>query len=449
MENWKFYIVTFGCKVNQYESQLCREAWLNLGGEETEKPEDADYICVNSCAITARAERDARNAINRLRAAAPGAGIILTGCAAQFFEDFRHGKGAARRRPDIRVEQSRKELILEGPQKLLGSVEESEADCLNHMTPNTARHGFHIERQFKRSRAVVKVQDGCVQNCAYCIVPQTRPKLASKAPEKILAECQALIEAGHAEIMISGVNLRLYGKDRPEYGDFWDMLARLDRGLAPLRQGRARLRISSVEPSMLGEKALQTLAQARLICPHLHLSLQHASPKILAEMGRGSYKAEDILDFTTELSALWPVFALGADILVGFPGETEEDIKTLLDFIDASPLSYAHVFPYSIRPGTAAGTRKDQIPQRVRRETAARIRERVNAKKSRFWERLCRLPALTVAPETASMPEKGLCRGVSEFYAPCFMPVAGGLAGLVRVRPVKNLKEGILAERLE
>lgn len=435
MGGWKFYLATFGCKVSQHESQEIKEAWLGLGGLEAASPEEADYICVNSCAITARAERDARNALNRLRSAAPSARIILTGCAAQFFGSFQPRKNAPHARPDLIVPQKQKQSLLSGPAALFESAGAPAA-------------GRKYPRRFARARAIVKVQDGCVQNCAYCIVPQTRPGLKSESPETILEECAALADNGHAELVISGINLRLYGADRPECGDLWDLLAFLDRELSKRGKGAPRLRISSIEPSQLSEKALETLAESKLLCPHLHLSLQHASPKVLRDMGRSHYNARDILDFMDRLAGAWPVFALGTDIIVGFPGEDEADLRDLLDFIEACPLTYAHVFPYSARPGTKAGERPDQISKGERLRRAGLIRERISRKKRAFWEKIAKLPETLAVLENPPGINDGRVKGVNEFYAPCFFEGLGGGMGLVRARPLGVLQDGLLVERL-
>lgn len=434
INEWKFYFVTFGCKVNQHESQIYSEAWRKLGGVEVGKPEDADFICVNSCAITSRAERDARNAINKLRKISPKAKIILTGCAAQFFNDFTPRKKANHQEPDICVVQHDKKLLLSGP------FFDVEARPKNVPENN-------IIHKFKRARAIVKVQDGCKQNCTYCIVPQTRPDLFSEAPKKILEECRTLAENGHAELMISGINLRQYGKDNPEYGAFWDMLAWLDKQLAKDYNGKLRLRVSSVEPSQLNEKALRIFGEAELLCPHLHLSLQHASPKILRDMGRGHYKVEEILEFINKLSRYWPVFALGADIITGFPGESEADFQELLSFVKECPLTYAHVFPYSARQGTVAGKREDQVLQKIRHERAGIVRDQINLKKRAFWQRIRVLPNMYITPELAE--NSHMTRGVNEFYAPCFLKEIDDSNGLIKVKPVGVIDEGILVERIK
>lgn len=436
MVEWKFYFETYGCKVNQHESQSIREAWQKLGGSETALPEEADYICINSCAITSKAERDARNAIYRLRRQASRAKIILTGCGAQLFETFKPLRNANYAKPDLCLPQGAKNALLFGPEHVLSAGR------------SPAKTTLSPPAHFNRARAIVKVQDGCKQNCTYCIVPKIRTDLYSEAPEKILEECRFLADNGHAELVISGINLRQYGKDRVECGDFWNMLAWLDKELAVDYADKLRLRISSIEPSQLDDEALHTLASCRLVCPHLHLSLQHASGKILRQMGRGHYRAEHVLDFTGRLASYWPTFALGADLLVGFPGEDERDLEELLAFIEVSAISYAHVFPYSARPGTVAGARRDQIPQKQRQERAELVRSVIKAKRQAFWQENLRMRGMAIAAERKPDAKTGRIRGINEYYVPCYMKEDVPCDGLVEVRPLQIIEEGLLVERL-
>lgn len=435
--SWKFYMETFGCKVNQYESQIIREAWERLGGIETVKAAEADFICINSCAITGKAERDARNAVFRMKRKAPRAKVILTGCAAQLFEDFKPRKGAHWASPDIRIDQAHKKRLLDG-------------FFLERFSHDSGEYPAAIVG-YKRARPVIKVQDGCSQNCTYCIVPQTRGKPVSRHPEEIFAECQAMLAAGRDELVISGINLRQYGKDKPEYGDFWDMLSmlaeKIDSGLYP----RARLRISSLEPAQLSKKGLDLLSSCNLICPHLHLSLQHASPRILKRMGRGHYDMEKILEALCFLRQGRPLLGLGADLLVGFPDEREEDLELLRTFISNAGLTYAHVFPYSRRPGTPAAEYPNQIPLSEKRQRGALIREHVAEVGAKFLRECLRLPIVNVITDTAAHSRtKELWHGVNEFYTPChFKALPRMPIGILRGRPVGLHDDGLLVEILQ
>ncbi|MBD5552834.1 MAG: MiaB/RimO family radical SAM methylthiotransferase [Desulfovibrio sp.] len=426
MAHWTFHILTFGCKVNQYESESLRQAWLRLGGEESACAENADYILINSCAITSRAERNCRNAIFRMRQLAPGAQIVLTGCAAQFYLDFKPRRHANWAAPDLCVSQADKAVLLAGPNPAVGPGFGASSREQSQPLPASGR-----------SRPIIKIEDGCSQKCSYCIVPQTRGLPVSRAPREIIAECRSLAAAGYGELVISGVNLR-------QYRDFWQLLARLDSELAGEFAASCRLRISSLDPGMLTGAALDVIANCRMLCPHLHLSLQHASPAVLSAMRRPRYDACEVLRIGDDLARIWPGMGLGADIIAGFPGETEADLAALLDFIAASRLTYAHVFPYSRRPGTVAAQLPGQVEMREKNRRAALVRAAIASKSEAFLLRQLQIPVMNVVAD-APRPGKNR-RGVNEYYAPCEFaaePVAQNPAGMIEVRPVGLNAAGI------
>ena len=459
-----FYLATLGCKVNQYESHALREAWSARGWLEAESPEQAGVILVNSCAVTARAVADVRNAVRRLHRAAPESAIIVTGCAAEVLEKELAGL------PGVRavIGQSRKEeLLADFRGRLLASEGFRPAEARSSARPagaasektkgsGTASFPAFAVSGYDRSRAVLKVQDGCSHGCTYCIVPLARGRARSRTAEDSLSEARRLLAAGFREIVISGVNLRQYGRDLPEASgrggragdDFWDLLARLDRELGPEWAGQARLRVSSLEPGQLGSKALDVLGTSRMAAPHLHLSLQSGSPSVLRRMGRGHYDPATLPEFFARLRAVWPVFGLGADLLTGFPGESEAEFREGLELCQALPLTYAHVFPYSRRPGTAAAAMDGQLPPALKKERAAALRAMVREKKRDFLQSLLNQPLMRVVfedrGETPGNDAAGdgpgddatkdaaneaaapvFWRGVNEFYADCRLDAAG------------------------
>ena len=428
-----FYMQTFGCKVNQYETEALREAWIKGGGVETDDPAAADVILINSCAVTAAAVSDLRQALRRLHDAAPNAKILLTGCAAS------------------RAARSREALPLDGFPGVHCLIDPRRKDALLNVfspdglravesvgAPQKAQYPPLQIASFARSRAVLKVQDGCSHRCTYCIVPLTRGPSCSRSTSEVVSEARRLMEAGYAEIMISGINLRQYACRAEGCADFWDLLLRLERELAPEWAGRARFRISSVEPSQLDERGLAALAASSLVCPHLHLSLQSGSNAVLARMGRGHYRAEDLLRAVDALRRIWPRFGLGADILTGFPGESPEEAEETVRLVRELPLTYAHVFPYSERPGTAAAAMPGAVPVPERKRRAARLREIVGEKRRNFLESLVGVPSL-VALETGGS-------GHNEWYAPCRVegePESAG-QGLLPMRAVRVEKGSLV-----
>ena len=464
-EPWSFCILTFGCKVNQYESQSVREAWRRMSGVETDAPAEADVVLLNTCAVTANAVADARQAVRRLRRDAPGVPVVIAGCAAE----------VARRElsalPGVLcvLEQDHKSRLLDAPPlvrfgPISPPVPNGGQDVPEKPFPSTPAEAlarvatrdrtfppFHIDG-FRRARPVLKVQDGCSQGCAYCIVPLTRGPARSRDPRECLAELRRLLEAGYREIMLSGINLRQYAMRDAGCRDFWDLLAYLDGELAPewgsgVRSDPARLRISSVEPAQLTERGIAILAQTRMVCPHLHLSLQSGSADVLKAMRRGHYTPEGLLKAVGEVAGLWPRFGLGADILMGFPGETEGNVLETLEVVRALPLTYAHVFPYSVRPGTVAAGLPDQIGKAERQERAARVRAIVEVKREAFWKASLDGERL-VALDCNDGSESGGQHGVDECYVPCRLrtPVRGAGHTLIAARPVCVTPKGLSAD---
>lgn len=440
-----FYIAAYGCKVNQYECQAIREAWSNGGGVETYHPEDAAVILIYSCAVTAKAVAEARTAARRYHALAPHARLVIAGCAAQTFHtEFTRLPGVS--------------LIVRLPEKsclnqVFFQLVDKKADV--PLAPSDMRQTdaggwlpFSISA-YPRSRAVIKVQDGCSHGCAYCIVPQARGISVSRPPEEVVREVERLAKKGFREFVLSGINLRQYGSTLSPKIDFWDLVAVLEGHFAPKWAGQMRFRMSSLEPGQLNAKALECIRQSRLLCPHLHISLQSGSHSVLRRMGRGHYKPEALFDFFRKLRDIWPVFAAGADILVGFPGETEREFEETLEYCALLDLTYGHVFPFSARPNTLAASLKNHIPRKERVRRAGQIRRVLDGKKQDFLSGLCALPQLEVAVE--GMDEiTGHARGITQFYAECQFPASGGSiarGSLCRVQPVAH-EGGVLRGKM-
>ncbi len=419
----QFHIATLGCKVNQYESEALRQAWLAAGAEESPDPARASVILINTCAITARAVSDVRQMVRRLHRAAPAARIMLTGCAAQLSGPEYTGIAEL---PGIH-------RIVPQPEKqsLLALFSPAAAPGASPAFPP-----FSIA-DFTRARPILKVQDGCSHRCAFCVVPLARGAAVSRPFKDVADELRRLLEAGFREIVLAGVNLRQFGPDlpasleSPAAPDFWDLLNHLEARFAPEWAGRARLRLSSLEPGQLNEKALDTFARGRLLCPHLHLSLQSGSRDVLRRMGRGHYSPDTLAPFFNRLAAIWPTFALGADLLIGFPGESDGDFAQTLDLARDLPMTYGHVFPYSRRPGTPAAGFPNQIAKAEKDARSALLRAELAEKKTAFTRRLLALPSLTVSQEGA----RG--RGLCEFYITCELPA--------HAKPGRELIQGIPA----
>ncbi|MFZ2054951.1 MAG: MiaB/RimO family radical SAM methylthiotransferase [Candidatus Aminicenantales bacterium] len=338
------FIQNFGCRVNQAEAFSWAEEFERGGIRLEDDPARADWVIVNTCTLTSKADRDVRKFIRRIPRINPGAKLVIAGCAVESGTLQSETLG-----PDVILLSNfdKKEL----PRRILSRA---------GSRPGAAETPF-------RSRALLKVQDGCDLQCAFCIIPSVRGPSRSLDRKEILARARQLIARGFREIVLCGIHLSSYGLDlKPQ-----ESLAGLLRGLLEL-EGLGKLRLSSLDPRSLDEELIRLMTGSSRVCPHFHLSLQNGSDHILKRMGRGSSSA----GYTRILERLRdgsPAAALGADIIVGFPGEAEEDFESLQDFLAGSPLDYLHVFAYSPRPGTrAAGWPQVGEPEKRRRSAVLR-----------------------------------------------------------------------------
>jgi threonylcarbamoyladenosine tRNA methylthiotransferase MtaB len=325
-------VLTFGCRLNAYESEIIADLTQSLD----------DTVVVNTCAVTAEAERQARQAIRRAHRASPGAAILVTGCAAQI--------------------APARWASLPGVSRVVGNRDKLLPDswALSH-TPAARPHAG-------RARALVQVQNGCDHACTFCVIPLGRGPNRSVPVEEIAARIKTLVAEGVQEVVLTGVDIASYGADRdgPRLGAMIrDVLAQIP--------GLPRLRLSSLDPAALDDDLYALIADEPRLMPHLHLSLQSASSLILKRMRR-RHSPDQASDVIGRARALRPGIAIGADLIAGFPTETDALFEETLDWVTRHALPYLHVFPYSERPGTPAA-RMPAVPHPTRRTRAARLRE--------------------------------------------------------------------------
>lgn len=423
--SFSFQILTYGCKVNQYESQSVREYWQGLGAREIfEKDETPDLILLSGCAVTAQGVADARQMVRKILRETPRTKVIVTGCAASA-----EPKDFCFENVLVCISQTAKwNLLHYHPFELPRELTEK----------NTVYPDFSI-RGFVRSRPVLKIQDGCSHFCTYCIVPYTRGKARSRPLGESLAELGRLLEAGFCEIMISGINLRQYSADKL---NFWGFLRRVEREFGAEWKGRARIRLSSLEPAQLNDEGLETLAESSLLCPHLHLSLQSGSPGVLQRMGREHYTPEYMAEQINKIKSFWNTFGLGADFLMGFPAETEAELAETLALVEALPFTYAHVFPFSARKGTKAENLRGQLEKHVKQEHAQKVRAKIEEKKMHF------LSAMLEKKEMRLSLDMGTESGWNEFYVACRLENAPKTRELLAVKPVRIENSMLYVEQI-
>ncbi|MFQ5972023.1 MAG: tRNA (N(6)-L-threonylcarbamoyladenosine(37)-C(2))-methylthiotransferase MtaB [Alphaproteobacteria bacterium] len=344
------HIITFGCRLNAYESEVIRRHVRGVGGRSA--------VVINTCAVTGEAERQARQAIRRARHAHPAARLIVTGCSAQIDPE----RYAAMPEVDLvlgNAEKLRAESYAGDPgQRILANDIMSARETAGHL----------IEGFEGRTRAFVQVQQGCDHRCTFCIIPYGRGRSRSVPMGEIAAQLNRLVANGYREAVVSGVDLTAYGADLPGQPTLGQMLRRVLRSVP----GLSRLRLSSVDPAEVDDELLKLIAEEPRLMPHLHLSLQAGDDLVLKRMKRRHARA-DAIALVERVRALRPDVVFGADLIAGFPTETEEMFRNTLRIIDDCGLIYLHVFPYSPRPGTPAA-RMPQVPKAVRKARAARLR---------------------------------------------------------------------------
>ncbi len=375
----KYRVTTLGCKVNQFESEAIIEFLNESDWTPIEKYEEADVCIINTCTVTQKASMQSRQAIRQAIKTNPNARIIVTGCYAQTgSEEIKEIEGVH----DI-IGHSLKHRI---PNSVISSNNSHLPD-----SPKTIIRDINKELFFKqtpimaagnRTRPFLKIQDGCNASCTYCIVPYTRGPSRSMPSEDVLERIDALKYAGYRETVLTGIHLGAYGQDlSPENG----LLSDLVEGIVAAN-AMDRIRLSSIEPNELTTDIIKQVAHSDCLCRHFHIPLQSGSDKILKKMKR-PYSTSSFRDLMFTICKAIPDAAIGCDILVGFPGESEEDFENTYLLIEGLPVTYLHVFPFSPRKGTKAYDYPNQVSPDIIKERCTKIRKLGILKKKMFYEK--------------------------------------------------------------
>ena len=356
---YKVYFLTLGCKVNSYESAAIAKLLSQEGFEETDDPKDCDVYVVNTCAVTAEADRKSRQMIRKARRVAPQAVVVAMGCHTEMCKDE---DGA-----DITVGTSdRPSLVPLLLQKLKIREDSMDEDQLDAGT-RFFEYGAVLLQE--GTRAVVKIEDGCNNFCTYCIIPYSRGRVRSRSREAVLHEIEDLVKRGYTEFVITGIHLCSYEK---ELGHDSTALGELLQEIAAI-EGVERIRLGSLEPYSMTDQLIGMLKENGKICPHFHLSLQSGSDSVLKRMNR-KYDTALFRDVVRKLREAFPRASFTTDMICGFPGETEEEHKDSVAFAKEIGFTHIHVFPFSPREGTKAYAMPDQIDGRVKNRRTAQLR---------------------------------------------------------------------------
>ncbi len=379
----KYAVITFGCRVNQADS-LGFEEDLRAAGAEAASPEHADLVVVNTCSVTASADQSARQTIRRVARSNPGARIVVTGCyATRRPDELRELPNVLR----VFANDDKPRLIpltLQADRSTAERFGDGEGSCGAAIEPGVAG----------RTAFTLRVQTGCAEPCAYCIIPSTRGTPRSVPPGEVLGEVDRVTAAGFKEIALTGVHLGSYGRDLTPRSSIVDLLCALDRARASGSTGEGGqsngrpdvlFRISSLEPMDCSRELVDLVAASDRFARHFHLPLQHASDRMLASMRR-PYTIGQFSALVDRIRSQMPDASIGSDLIVGFPGETDDDFEQLASYLERCPLTHVHVFPYSDRPGTVASAMDRKVPGADVRERARHIRDIGHALTARFRE---------------------------------------------------------------
>ncbi len=364
------YFFTFGCKVNLYETENMKEKFSEAGFDISAEECSADIFVINSCTVTETGDKKMKKEIRRLKRTYPDCITVLTGCFPQAFGEEAEKLSEA----DIITGTKNRSKL---PQIVLNYINEHKRTVeICGYTRNEAFESCSNKGYANNTRGFMKIQDGCGMFCTYCIIPYSRGNFRSKPLADIAAEAKTLADAGHKEIVLTGINLSFYGIDfGKRLADAAETVCRTD--------GIERVRLSSIEPEMITNEDIKRLSALEKLCPHFHLSLQSGCDKTLKAMHR-RYLSADYEKLVGSLRENFPDCSITTDIMVGFPGETEENFRESLEFAQKIGFAKAHIFPYSQRSGTPAAEMQNQIPQEVKHRRAAEMEKAMSISREIF-----------------------------------------------------------------
>ena len=422
----KVAIHTLGCRVNHYESEAIGELMEKSGYEIVPFSEKADCYIINTCTVTGMSDRKSRQIIRRSKQLNPDCVVVVTGCYAQTKpEEVLKIDGVnlivgTNNRKDIPalVEKARCEKICN-----VGDIMQvREFEELN------------VENYFERTRAFLKIQDGCNQYCSYCIIPYARGRVRSRKKENVLAEVKKLADNGYKEFVLSGIHVASYGKDLGDT-DLLDIV----RSVHEI-EGVERIRIGSIEPSIITDEFAKELSELPKFCPHFHISLQSGCNNTLKTMNR-KYTAEEYMDSVNAVRRHFENAAISTDVMVGFSGETEEDFKESCDFVRKVSFSKLHVFPYSVRPGTRAEKFSGVVPSEEKNRRCSEMIKIGEESAEKFMNLQVGKTSKVLFEQ---MADNGLYEGFTENYVKVMYKSDRDISGEIISVTIKSVEEGFL-----
>ena len=427
MKKAAFY--TLGCKVNQYETEAMEELFLSDGYEVCDFAEKADVYVINTCSVTNMGDRKSRQIIRRAKKNNPDGVIAVAGCYSQTAPE-----------EILAIDGVNLVLGTQGRHNIVKLTKNLTAESkVNAVSDIMQTHDFEelkINRYTDRTRAYIKIQDGCSQFCSYCIIPYARGPVRSRPESEILEEIASLAKNGYSEIILAGIHIASYGKD---------LGTSLDRLLinADRVDGIKRIRLSSIEPMTLNRGFVEQIKYSKKLCPHFHISLQSGCNETLKRMNR-RYTASEYMDIVNGLRNAFPDVAITTDIMVGFPGETDEEFNKTAEFVKAADFADAHVFMYSPRRGTPAAKRTDQIVPEIKEARSKRIIEITDKSHNDFLEKYVGTTAEVLFEQLTA---DGFWEGKTANYITVKLKSDANLKGVYKTVMLCEIKNGkIIAE---
>lgn len=422
---------TLGCKVNQYETEALKEQFSARGYQVVDEKDYADIYVINTCTVTSLADRKSRQYIRRMKKVNPEGLIAVTGCYAQISPE----EVAAIPEVDLVAGTNEKGNLIRYVEEKLGSREDSAVHVLDYDQLTEYEETGVITSMDSKTRAFIKIQEGCNRFCSYCIIPYARGPVRSRGLDEILEEAKNLIEKGFKELVLTGINTALYGMEKEETSGVELVVGRLNE-----LPGDFRIRLSSLEPTVVNKEYVRRLFAYDKLCHHLHLSAQSGSNRILKGMNR-NYTREEYLDIVRMLRDFDPHYGISTDIIAGFPGETERDFADSLDLIEKSGFCRVHAFGYSRRQGTKAWDMDGQVASEVKSGRTSRLIEEGNRAAQEFFQGMTGEERIVLTEEK----DGSFLTGYTDNYVKAY--IEGGeedqLNKFLRVRVITPYKDGV------
>ncbi|QIB69244.1 tRNA (N(6)-L-threonylcarbamoyladenosine(37)-C(2))-methylthiotransferase MtaB [Aminipila butyrica] len=409
-------VKTLGCKVNQYESEAIKENFKNCGHEIVDENDFADVYIINTCTVTNLADRKSRQYIRKMKRVNPLSIVTVTGCYAQVSpEEVAEIEGV-----DIVAGTNQKSRLVELIQEhrnQLESHQESLVEDYRHLT-EYEETGV-ITSMESRTRAYIKIQEGCDRFCSYCVIPYARGPVRSRRAADIVKEAQSLLEQGFKELILTGINTALYGTETSF--EQKEQLTGIEIILHALEElgGEFRVRLSSLEPTVIHADYVKRLLKYKRLCPHLHLSIQSGSDKILQAMNR-RYDRSEYLEIVNVLKEFDPGYGVTTDMIVGFPGETEADFRESLEMVNQAGFCKVHAFKYSKRAGTKAADMREHVAPEVKNRRSQELIEAGAQAAEQFFKKNIGGQRTVLAEEY--LEEAGCLTGYTENYIKTYIP---------------------------